>query len=140
MKASNETQSFNFKKAFIVFFAVLLAFIAIATMVQVANGQWEAAVNAQNSRFEARTSGNISSMLELRASRGAGGAFTRNPGDRVLYGLAGMMARFNRAEFNVFTVFGTLFRVAFVVLVISWVYAKVQSRKNRTPQHECHCQ
>ena len=141
MKASNETnRSFNFKKAFIVFFAALLVFIAIATIVQVANGRWEAAVNAQNSRFEARPGGDISTMLELRASRDVNRAFTRNPGDRVLYGLAGMMTRFNRAEFTAFSVFGALFRIAFVVLVISWLYTKLQNRNNKTPQHECQCQ
>ena len=137
MKASIETQGFNFKKAFIVFFAALLAFIAIATIFQAANGQWETAVNAQRSRFEARTSGDMSSMLELRASRGANGAFTRNPGDRVLFALAGMITRFNMTEFNAFTAFAILFRIAFVALVVSWLCTKARSRGNRTPQHEC---
>ena len=136
MKTTEKIRSFNFKRAFIIFFAALLSFIAIATIVQVANGQWETAVNAQNSRFEARSSGDLSAMLELRASRGSNGMIARNPGDRILYGFAGMATRFNMTEFNVFTVFAILFKIVFVVLVISFVYAKVQNRKNRTPQNE----
>ena len=138
MKASvtEKAGGFNFKKAFIVFFAALLAFIAIATIFQAANGGWETAVNVQNSRFEARSSGDISSLLELRVSRGANGAYARNPGDRVLNGFAGLSTRMNMTEFNVFTVFSILFTLAFWVLVITWVYAKVQNRKKKKLQQE----
>ena len=131
---------FNFKKAFIIFFAALFAFLAISTLYQVGNGGWETAVNFQNRRFEARSSGDISTMLELRASRGftrgANGAITRNPGDRILHGFAGIMTRFNMTGFNVFAVFAILFRITFVVLVISCVYVQAQNRINRYPQHE----
>ena len=133
--ATEKNGGFNFKKAFIIFFAALFAFLAISTLYQMGSGRWEAAVDFQNRRFEARSSGNISTMLELRASRGLNGAFTRNPGDRILFGFAGMMTRFNMTEFNMFRVFAILFRITFALLVISWVFVKVQNRMNRTAQH-----
>ena len=126
--AAEKTEGFNFKKAFVIFFAALFAFIAISTLYQAANGRWETAVNLQNRSVEARSRGDISTMLELRASRGSNGTITRNPGDRVLFGFAGMMTRFNMTEFNAFTVFAILLRITFVVLVISLVYVKAQNR------------
>ena len=134
--ATEKDGGFNFKKAFIIFFAALFAFLAISTLYQVGSGQWETAVDYQNRRFEARSSGDISTMLELSVSRGLNRAFTRNPGDRILFGFAGMMARFNMTEFNAFTVFTILFRITFVVLVISCVYVQVQNRINRSLEQE----
>ena len=129
-------ENLSFKKAFIIFFAALFAFLAISTLYQAANGGWETAVNLQNRRFEARSNGDISTMLELRASKGLNRSFTRNPGDRILYGFAGAVTRFSRTEFNVFRVFGVLFRITFVVLVASWVLVRMRNRINRTPQQE----
>ena len=135
MKTSTTEKSgrFNFKKAFIIFFAALFAFLAIPTLYQAAN-RWETAVDFQNRRFEARSSGDISTMLGLRASRGSNGAFTRNPGDRILYGFAEVVTRFKEPNF-VFGVFAILFLITFVLLVISWVFVKVQNRINRTALH-----
>jgi len=126
---------FDFKKAFVIFFVALFAFLAISALYQAGSGGWERAVDFQNRRLEARSSGDISAMLGLRVSRGLNGAFTRNPGDRILYGFAGVMTRFNSTEFNVFGVFGILFRITFVVLVASWLFVRVQNRKNRTLPH-----
>lgn len=134
MKAPSEgIRSFNFKKAFIALFAALFVFLAISTIYQAADGQWETAVNFQKSRIEAWSSGDISSMLKLSVSRFTnGGVFNRNPGDRVLYGLAGLMARIDRVEFNVFTIISILFKAAFVILILSWVYVKALNRKIKT--------
>ena len=133
--ATENGGGFNFKKAFIIFFVALFAFLAIYTLYQMGSGQWETAVDYQNRRFEARSSGDLFTMLELRISRGLNRAFTRNPSDRILYGFAEVVTRFNKEPSFVFGIFVILFLITFVVLVISWVFVRVRNRINRTPQH-----
>jgi len=124
MKTTTEKiRGFNFKQAFLIFFAALLIFTAISVVYQLANGGWQEAIEFQNSRMELRASGDHASAREWRAERMQQGPFT--VGDRVLHSAA----RFVSPDFNAFHLIGGVFHVTFVVLAAMFIYAKVQNRR-----------
>lgn len=131
-EAKGKVGGFNFKKAFIIFFAALLAFIAITVIHGLSTGGWQEAVELQNTRREVTLSGDLSSILEFRAERAGRGQSTI--GDRVLFSLA----RVTSSDFNAFNIIGTLFQITFVALVAAFVYSKVQNRVKGKVQNEHH--
>ena len=133
---TNKIRGFNFKKAFIIFFAALLAFTAITVIYGLSTGGWQEAMGLQNSRMEARASGDIFSIFELRAENAGRGQGTI--GDRVLRGFAGLTTRITSAEFTVFNFIAMLFKITFVALIATFVYTKVQNRRKRKLLSEQH--
>ena len=135
-EAKGRACDFNFKRAFIIFFAALLAFIAITVIYGLLTGGWQEAVEFQNNRMDARLSGDISSMIELRLEGAGRGQSTI--GDRVLRGFAGVTVRMTSAEFGVFNLITILFQITFVALVAKFVYSKAQNRVKGRVQNEHH--
>ena len=118
---------FNFKKAFFIFFAALLVFTIISVIYGLSTGGWQQAVDFQNSAIDARSSGDISTIFGLAAERASLGS--RTIGDRALFGIAGLSTRIASPEFTVFHFIGTLFQIAFVALIGTFIYTKVQKRR-----------
>jgi len=50
-------------------------------------------------------------------------------GDRALFGIAGFGARITTAEFTIFHFIGTMFQLALVALIGTFIYTKVQNRR-----------
>ena len=139
---TNETKGkvygFNFKRAFIIFFAAFLVFTAITIIRGLSTGGWQEAVEFQNNRMEARLSGDISSVIELRLEEA--GRRRGTVGDRALRSFAGFTTRMTSAEFGTFNFMNMFFRIAFLTLAAAFVYTKMQNRgkgkgRNEYQQH-----
>jgi len=135
---NEKSRGFNFKKAFLIFFAALLVFTAISVIYGLSTGGWESAVSFQSSAIDARSSGDISTIFGLAAERAQLGS--RTIGDRALFGIAGFTTRISSADFTIFHFIGTLFQIAFVALIGTFIYTKVQKhRKSKmVNEHQQH--
>jgi len=124
---TEKIRGFNFKRAFLIFFAALFIFTAISVVYQLSSGGWQEAQALQSYRMDLRASGDLTSAREWRAERQHHGSFT--VGERVLHSAAGLTTRLSAPDFNAFHLIGGLFHISFIALAAAFIYAKVQNRR-----------
>ena len=143
-------QNINFKKVFIVFFALFLVFTAVSTIFAISDGQWSDAVEFEQSRLEARNNRALNERghgsrwrhghanqtntaltdeaYSTQAEPTEANMSAHTPGNKVLRHVARTYVRITSPDFTIWKLFSSLFHIVFTALLALWVF--VDSKKH----------